>query len=734
MIRGLILPAAAFVLIAATISGAVLSATVSFTESGGSTQTNAVAPFSMSTAGQVDSEVLSSSTLNVQLCENGSTCPAANEIPFGPSPSRTRMLSTQHFATTTSSYTDETADANDAGANDVALVSTTPTVDDAFYFLSDHPYRILWLDIGTAGDRATTDWTLTWEYYNGSIYTALSNVTDNSDAFTVSGTSTVSWDIPSDMATDTVATTTGYSVRARITAAGAGTVTQPLATQIWYETGLWWVFHDSAAGQSVESYTMWLGGPEIRTYHHVFPGSSGLTTADHADLELGSNFDISLEAFIDTDTGSGKHLARKIGAFELSVSATTSGSILARVWSRETATIRPDGAGDYTNIDTQIPSSGAHWDKVDEAVEDEATTEIRSFNVAEQRDVFTADDVSIPAGANIVQVEVFFRVLLVDAAHARPLLRLSGAETLGTIVTCGCGWTTFSEVLDRPGGGPWSASDINSLQLGIGLASNTSSVPARATQVYAVVTWDVAYDATVTNIATGEHAVSASATGTLVTLDVDGSIATSSVTSLSVPDNSNAWTFVSGGSVQYMASTSIDVSGSQVLLWQVNQAEDALTITDQSGTEQNATSSFPTVSSTLIGSIGTFATTNAPPALSSQQPGGVAVSIASTTIFAATTTIGAGLPGGAFLASVASDANVPVAFLWIMVGVGMVVLSIVLVQGAIKNILYAVVAGGVVVTAFATPAVGVFPVWGIMFYAILGGVAVIIGRRLGVSV
>ena len=93
MIRGLILPAAAFVLIAATISGAVLSATVSFTESGGSTQTNAVAPFSMSTAGQVDSEVLSSSTLNVQLCENGSTCPAANEIPFGPSPSRTRMLS-----------------------------------------------------------------------------------------------------------------------------------------------------------------------------------------------------------------------------------------------------------------------------------------------------------------------------------------------------------------------------------------------------------------------------------------------------------------------------------------------------------------------------------------------------------------------------------------------------------------------------------------------------------------
>ena len=100
-------------------------------------------------------------------------------------------------------------------------------MDDAFYFLSDHPYRILWLDIGTAGDRATTDWTLTWEYYNGSIYTALSNVTDNSDAFTVSGTSTVSWDIPSDMATDTVVSTTGYSVRARITAAGAGTVTQP---------------------------------------------------------------------------------------------------------------------------------------------------------------------------------------------------------------------------------------------------------------------------------------------------------------------------------------------------------------------------------------------------------------------------------------------------------------------------------------------------------------------------
>ena len=51
----------------------------------------------------------------------------------------------------------------------------------------------------------------------------------------------------------------------------------------------------------------------------------------------------------------------------------------------------------------------------------------------------------------------------------------------------------------------------------------------------------------------------------------------------------------------------------------------------------------------------------------------------------------------------------------------------------LKNILYAVIAGGMVMVMFATPAVGVFPIWGVFMYSVMGAVPVIIGRRLGLS-
>ena len=51
-----------------------------------------------------------------------------------------------------------------------------------------------------------------------------------------------------------------------------------------------------------------------------------------------------------------------------------------------TETLYPDGVGDYTNISSQSPGSGYHWDKVDEAVADDDTTYIYTNSLTQQKD------------------------------------------------------------------------------------------------------------------------------------------------------------------------------------------------------------------------------------------------------------------------------------------------------------------------------------------------------------
>ena len=46
-------------------------------------------------------------------------------------------------------------------------------------------------------------------------------------------------------------------------------------------------------------------------------------------------------------------------------------------------TLRPNAPGTYTQVPSQIPDSGAHWDKVDEAVVDYNTTVVFSKQVTD---------------------------------------------------------------------------------------------------------------------------------------------------------------------------------------------------------------------------------------------------------------------------------------------------------------------------------------------------------------
>jgi hypothetical protein len=137
------------------------------------------------------------------------------------------------FNANTSTYTNETADANNATTNDVVPppIQTT-TVGDAIYFGNPQEFASLRITLGTAGNHSGI--TLQWQYYNGS-WTALSGVTDGTTNFeAVAGTYTVTFTKPSDWVTFAVDSSTQYWVRCVVTAHATPTITTaPRITQAW---------------------------------------------------------------------------------------------------------------------------------------------------------------------------------------------------------------------------------------------------------------------------------------------------------------------------------------------------------------------------------------------------------------------------------------------------------------------------------------------------------------------
>ena len=116
-------------------------------------------------------------------------------------------------------FTDETADANDAGASDVVLVPATPATNDAFYIGFD----LRFTEVDFVASTLATDGAVTWEYWDGDSWEALSGVVDDTVGFTVSP-GTVAFTLPSDWAKNTVNSQGPfYYVRARVTTAGTST-------------------------------------------------------------------------------------------------------------------------------------------------------------------------------------------------------------------------------------------------------------------------------------------------------------------------------------------------------------------------------------------------------------------------------------------------------------------------------------------------------------------------------
>lgn len=111
-------------------------------------------------------------------------------------------------------FVDETTDANDVGANDWAFFPAGAGVDDRCYFGASTRFNRISIDVGTAGTGTYT--IASWEYWDGTAWTALTNVTDNTTDLKTAGVNLVDFDFPVDWAATKVNTDTTdhYYIRA----------------------------------------------------------------------------------------------------------------------------------------------------------------------------------------------------------------------------------------------------------------------------------------------------------------------------------------------------------------------------------------------------------------------------------------------------------------------------------------------------------------------------------------
>lgn len=155
-----------------------------------------------------------------------------------------------------------------------------------------------------------------------------------------------------------------------------------------------------------------------------------------------------------------------------------------------TEILRPSGAGSLTQIYGQYPTSGAHWDKVDDVIADDAKTYVSAHD-GPATDLYA---LTAPTGSGIINsVTIYFRT---DIGWSTPPPNWAKGKikTHGTIYSTEADtgnhpYVTFSStwITNPYTGKPWTWDEIDALEAGVELFEDGGS--AYCTQVYVEVNY-----------------------------------------------------------------------------------------------------------------------------------------------------------------------------------------------------------------------------------------------------
>ncbi len=260
-------------------------------------------------------------------------------------------------------------------------------------------------------------------------------------------------------------------------------------------------------------------GNTLASAFHILTGRSGyITIPDAAALELANNFEIELDGYINTSSGSSKNLIYKGDAFVTYVSA--SGEITSDIIGDVDGNLLPEADGNYTQW---TANTGTRWDAVNDPVgaPDDDATYVYSTTSSGNKVSFGFED--LPEGVEYVSnVRIYARLRNTGGTNAVIVFyRESSTDYNGTAVALSEEYTTYSQPgwsysLNPATSLAWTPSEVNSMEWGM-IYNGAGSFPHRLTQMYAVVTYSAEVaSVTATGVSSESHMVkTGSATGYL---------------------------------------------------------------------------------------------------------------------------------------------------------------------------------------------------------------------------
>jgi len=185
--------------------------------------------------------------------------------------------------------------------------------------------------------------------------------------------------------------------------------------------------------------------------------------------------------------------------YQLSVTQPNWSSILPES-DYDTEYLLPNAAGDDTELPTQHPGSGEHWDKVDDPHNnpDDGDTYVSTLTSNHwERDLYNLANPAYSGDGEITSVTVYFRYAAGGSYNVRAMaaLKTNGQVYEGpTLTYSGTDFVTESWqcTVNPDTGEPWTWEEINALQAGVTIKGKSATKPALCTQVYVLVNYEFA--------------------------------------------------------------------------------------------------------------------------------------------------------------------------------------------------------------------------------------------------
>jgi hypothetical protein len=157
--------------------------------------------------------------------------------------------------------------------------------------------------------------------------------------------------------------------------------------------------------------------------------------------------------------------------------------------------LHPNDNGDELTLfrNDTLMAGPNNYDRVYEDSPDDSTTNVYGIIADNRRDLYNLGASS--GSGTITAVKIYFRCMGTSGSgeYATPAWKLGGVAVNGTQVgSLSTSYTTYSEVMSRPGGGSWAWTDFASLQAGINLMMTNGKNEAHCTQVYVEITYTLA--------------------------------------------------------------------------------------------------------------------------------------------------------------------------------------------------------------------------------------------------